>query len=580
MKTQFSFHIDPTKETPLLQIVCCGRNEPSEGRNIFSSGVFAGGPFTRAYLIGLILSLRMRCSMGDRSTYRDIRVCESPLKCSDWIRTIRNAQSRGANEAAKSGDLVPRMPVWHRELWKQTPSSIDFFRYHKKGDEQTIMLDDAWVSIDAKVLVPNETGVGKNPIDIAGQGDVAIVELASRLLQYPEKNSGWQRTEIDPYVKSINLPKSIIDANLSKMDVNLEQKLRQKASLLDLELAKVSGTRFPLSEAPLADQSIVTAKVAELPVSQQFDHLLRLFGTTLDNSEWFALLNDRTRPDFQRAMLTAQIGTLHGRKEKGTAPRALNPIPDDSIFLLESTWQVFWYAERNFKELRDACSCLISALLLLDADEASFGKADTAARNNAIDRILLFVRGEQLYLFLLWVTYMVIDRADATYTERLKVLVSKNHLFYLLNYYPAGINNRFIAFHRNDTFNRVGEQFVNKYWQTDLIAEGDTLFSIYSRNYKTRFATEREFIMGLIKSNNVESNNKIFPKGFDPYQNPSFDLNRPISEIPGVSLTREIVIGPPAKQQANYTTTKDVIGEWVDTPAGAWLLKIPAQWKM
>jgi len=578
MKPRFDFYILTTSKKPLCRIVYDPTGDPDQSNKRTDLNLKSKGTkpkLTIAYLVALLLTTRVKRNLrnGDLSDVIGLDLANSPSKGSDWIKTLRVGWLQGVRQYtvyadSKSDKKIPkslaRVPNWYEQIRRVQPHcNCNFFSYPPdEHGEKRILLGEAWEMMDIKVFLIKEADDNAE-IDLSKADGDTILKVAEDLLNL--KKTFWQP-------KHRNIKLFIEKSDMKNKDRLKESNERSKAqgkkprsapSLLDLEHARLVNSNYPLPDAPLATPTEVP-NVRSMPIHEQFDHYAKLFSYVLEGGRWFQLLNDQTLPDFQSAFLTAQIGFLHRQKEVGLVQCAPRTIPGDDKglhpYLFEATWQVLWHAEQTFPEINKACLFLVEALKFHEENEAVLGHPDKEFRN--FEHLLLLFRPDHLYLFLLWFTYTVIENKNANFISNTDRLIKRSHLFYLLMYYHGGVNYRFLEFHGDPAFSRPSKPFTNIYWQTDIVQKDDTLMTICKRNYKNAFASDEQFIAGLIKANG-------FPENSDP--------NMLLNEIPNAPRLKALRIGPPTRQMSKYQETMNSVKPWLETVAGKKVLEIPPQ---
>jgi hypothetical protein len=339
--------------------------------------------------------------------------------------------------------------------------------------------------------------------------------------------------------------------------------LRKFAEKLESGFGKwkpLLGKDFVIEKLPVTvnihADSLVVQESREEPIAQDalrpckssFNEHLQKAKHSLENGRWLKIFNDPKHTDHKLAQLGARIGDLQRLKASDPSSRRSPEIVGDWRWLLESTHQVFFSANRGFPEIGRAFDSLVDALAVIDEAEACCAQSKTSFSRSAWVRDIgeLFP-AQRIYLFLLYFTYLCIESPEAPRTVRSRNLLQKNTLFGLLDGHPAGINDCFFKFHKSKMFARKGERFRNRYWQEYVIQENDTLQTIIHDNYIDGVNDFAACLAGLRQAHDflraVSPTEKLFP-------------------IARANNVKTITIVPPWKQNDTYQRQVDGVQNW------------------
>lgn len=279
-----------------------------------------------------------------------------------------------------------------------------------------------------------------------------------------------------------------------------------------------------------------------------FDRYLAKAKHLLEDKNWFKAINDPTHPEHQLAQITTRIGDRQREKIADPGARRSLPVNGDWHFLLESTHKVFLSANRAFPEIGRAFESLVDAIEVIDQAATCCEKLQCHFSRNAWVRdVGEVISPRQIYVLLLFFTYLCIECPTSQRVSRSKILFEKNTLFCLLDGYRPGINDCFFQYHGKKVFCREGEIFRNRYYQERVVHEGDTLQTIIHDSYldgDVDFAACRN---GLVQAHEFLKN---------------VPVDAPLLPIVQAAGRTSITIVPPATQNNNYQRQVDEMKKW------------------
>ena len=233
---------------------------------------------------------------------------------------------------------------------------------------------------------------------------------------------------------------------------------------------------------------------------EQFDdHLIKALKD-IEEGPWWQLFQDNSHPNNKMAQLGERIGELQREKQGNRVPVRPEQLNGENDFVLESTHEVFFSANRDFPEIGRGFDSLIDALEVIDHASAGIHalKFDVSREEWMREIGRRFTQG-RIYLFLLYFTYLEIEAPNAPRAVRSRELLKKNRFFSLLAGHGAGINSAFFGFHGTDLFCRDGEAFHNLYFQKYEVQIDDTLQSIIHKKYQNGHIDFAACLQGLVE---------------------------------------------------------------------------------
>jgi len=309
----------------------------------------------------------------------------------------------------------------------------------------------------------------------------------------------WQTCDFQFFkINKLTKTRTAID-DLLKFAAEIERGYGKWDSILGGQIRKANKERRCI-EAASTVAPISRAKTTLEFYKEQFNDHLNKTLRDLETGSWWELFQDRSHPNNKVAQLSERIGELQREKIAGHIPISKKSLKGENDYVLESTHEVFFSANRDFPEIGRAFDSLIDALEVIDhATEGIRVLKIGISREEWMREIGRRLSQGWIYLFLLYFTYLVIEAPHAPRTMRSRKLLEKNRFFSLLSGHGAGINSAFFGFHGAVFFCRGGEGFHNLYFQKYTVHEDDTLRSVIHKNYQNGHIDFAACLQGLVE---------------------------------------------------------------------------------
>lgn len=432
----------------------------------------------------------------------------------DWVKSALNALSKG--------EALNRTPKWYRELRRLIVEDVrpddqiyDFMGCSKDADSPTIRMTSLWAGIQLRFFWADCTPIASR---------IALWNAAASILA----NGDWTTVS------------KILSDYVPKEDDKAENAVE------DLE----PHLSDPPVEASAANADVKDRASAVLHFGKsQFQEALGRALRLIENGPWWKLFVDKANTDNKLAQLGERIHELQMRKMEGQAPVRNNRLTGDEGFVIESTHEVLLSACETFPEIPLAFDSFVDALSVVDGVEGFFVEQNLVfLRNDWVRELGERIPRPRLYLFLLYFVHLAVEAPLALRTRRSQELLSRNHIFSLLQGHAVGINSDFITFLGTDLFCREGENFHKRYWHKYIIQPGDSIQKIIHKNYPTSDIDFEMCLQGLLEWHD-------FLRGIDI----TIDLY-PILEPLG-KLT--ITVVPPGPKDNAYRAGSAEVGRWI-----------------